>query len=107
MNIQTLISQLILIAFAGTLYSNAARSSESWQMTLLFSPSEVNLASEKKGRIIIYSGLTDVTVARAMDENFDRIGSMMFTRTIVTDGKGIPLRDAETGEIVTEDDGCD
>jgi len=106
MNIQMLTCQLILIVLAGSFYSNAAKSSESWQMKLLFNPGEVNLASEKKGKIIIYSGLTDKTVARALDENFSRIGSMMFTKTIVTDEKGIPLRDSETGEIVTEDDGC-
>jgi len=107
MNIQILLSQLILIALAGAFYSNAAKSSENWQTHRLFQPSEANLASERKGKIIIYSGLTDRVVTRAMDENFDRIDAMMFTRTIVTDEKGAPLRDSETGEIVTEDDGCD
>jgi len=107
MRSQILFTQLILLAFAGLIYSNAVKSSNSWQMTRLFHPSQADLASEKKGKIIIYSGLTDKTVAMALDENFYRIEAMMFTKTILTDAKGTPLRDAETGEIVVEDDGCD
>ncbi len=107
MSLQMLVCQLILLVLAGVFYSNEANSSENWQMTRLFHPSEANLASENKGRIIIYSGLTDKTVDKALDENFDRINAMMFTKTIKTDEAGNPLRDPETGEVMTEDDGCD
>jgi len=107
MKIHILVCQLILLALAGVVYSNAAKSSGNWQMTRLFHPSEANLASEEKGKIIIYSGLTDKVVARALDANFGRIESMMFTKTIRTGATGIPLRDLETGEILIEDDGCD
>jgi len=104
---QMLLCQLILLVFAGVCYSNIAKSAENWQMKRLFHPTQADLASEKKGKIIIYSGLTDKTVAMALDENFHRIDAMMFTKTMVTDKQGTPLRDLETGEIVTEDDGCD
>jgi hypothetical protein len=76
-------------------------------MKQLFHPSLASLAGEKRGKVIIYSGLTDKVVERALDENFDRIQSMMFTRTIRTDDTGIPLRDPETGEVLIEEDGCD
>lgn len=79
----------------------------SWQMKRLFQPTRTDLAAEARGRIMIYDGLTDKTVARALDEQFDRVDAMMFTRTVVTDEAGSPRRDSDTGEIVTEDDGCD
>lgn len=79
----------------------------SWQMNRLFEPTQAELAAEARGRIIIYDGLTDKTVARALDEQFDRIGAMMFTRVVVTDEAGSPQRDRDSGEIVTENDGCD
>jgi len=97
----------MLLALAGVCYSNVARSSESWQMKRLFHPSHAALASEKRGKVIIYSGLTDKVVKKALDENFGRIESMMFTRTVRTDDTGNPLRDPKTGEVLIEEDGCD
>ena len=79
----------------------------SWQMNRLFEPTQAQLATEARGKIIIYDGLTDKTVARALDEQFDRIGAMMFTRVVVTDDAGGPQRDRDSGKIVTENDGCD
>jgi hypothetical protein len=32
---------------------------------------------------------------------------MMFVNTVVTDDKGNPAKDPESGEVVTENDGCD
>ena len=32
---------------------------------------------------------------------------MMFINTVVTDDDGLPLKDPETGMVVTEKDGCD
>ena len=107
MKLHALVSQLILLALAGVFFSNVAKSSENWQMKRLFHPTHAALASETKGKIIIYSGLTDKVVEKALDENFNRIDAMMFTKTIKTDETGNPLRDSETGELITEDDGCD
>ena len=36
----------------------------------------------------------------------ERIDSMMFVRTVVTDKQGEPLRNEATGEVVAENDGC-
>ena len=56
------------------------------------------LKLEQRGRIMIYDGMTDTQITKAMDTQFDRIESMMFVRTIVTNN--------ETGELMVEDDGC-
>lgn len=71
---------------------------ESWQEKLLFNPPDSQIRAERGGRVMIYDGLKDTQIDRAMDTQFDRIESMMFVRTIVTN--------TETGEVVVEDDGC-
>ena len=107
MRFYLLVCQFTLLALAGVFYSNVAKASEGWQMKQLFHPSHASLASEKRGKVIIYSGLTDKVVDKALDENFGRIESMMFTRTVRTDDTGNPLRDPKTGEVLIEEDGCD
>ena len=85
----------------------AEPAANSWQMTRLFQPTQADLNREKQGRIMIYDGLTDKTVERVLDEQFDRVETMMFTSVVVTDDSGEPERDTDTGEIITEEDGCD
>lgn len=82
-------------------------SADSWQMKRLFQPSHADLKSEARGRVMIYDGVTDRTVERALREQFDRVDSMMFTRTVVTDEDGAPRRDPDSGAVLHEDDGCD
>lgn len=91
----------LLPGFAGTV-----RAADDWQEKMLYAPPPSQIELEKRGRIMIYDGLTDAQVARAMDTQFDRIESMMFVGTVVTDTRGEALRDAGTGEVLVEDDGC-
>lgn len=42
----------------------------------------------------------------ALDEELERVDSMMFIRTVKTDAAGEVQRDADTGEVAYEDDGC-
>lgn len=99
---------VLTLGVAMTAGANADSSSvSSWQMARLFAPTQADLNAEAKGRVMIYDGLTDKTVERAFDEQFDRLEHMMFMRVVVTDDSG-KARQSESGEVVTEsDDGCD
>lgn len=77
---------------------------ESWQLQVLWEPTQGQLDRESRGAVMIYDGLTDKQVDQAMEVQFDRIDSMMFIRTVETDEEGEPVVDEETGEPVTDDD---
>ena len=69
-----------------------------FQQKVLFSPNKSQLKAEARGRVMIYDGLENTEVERALDQQFDRIEHMMFVRT----------RHTETdGEVSYEDGGCD
>ena len=78
--------------------SGAGIAADEYQYRVLFSPSKDNLEWEAPGRVMIYDGLENSAVVRAMDEQFGRIENMMFVRTVYTQ---------EDGEIEVEEDGCD
>jgi hypothetical protein len=76
------------------------------ELRRLFDPTEAELAAEARGRIHIYEGLRDTDVQRALNEEFERVDSMMFIRTIQTDDTGEAKRNPDTGAAEVEDDGC-
>ncbi len=88
----------VLLAFTLALSSFSATADDRFQMNALFSPSDVMLAAEEKGRIMIYDGLESEIVEQAMDEQFKRIGNMMFVR--------IRYKQDNDEYIIDEDD-CD
>ena len=77
-----------------------------WQLGLLFEPSGHQLEMERRGRVFIFDGMHSADIDRAFEEQFDRIDSMMFTGTIITDSDGVPVMDPETGLLLVLDDGC-
>ena len=95
---------LLLLQFSSTLVK--ADPQTDWYLQQLFAPSNAQLQLETGGRVQIYAGLRDVDVARAMNEQFDRIEYMLFTGTIITDASGEVLTDPETGEVLVENDDC-
>lgn len=101
-------TRLLIPLIAGSLLAGtglaAATDLHDWYAHLLFEPMPLQLQQEQ--RVQIYTGLSDVEVNRALDEQFERIDSMMFTGVVVTDSAGRPLQDPETGEPLVENDGC-
>ena len=77
-----------------------------WQMQHLLHPSAAQLKQEQQGKVFIYDGLKDKDIEQVMQKQFNRIESMMFIRTVITDKKGKPKRDPDTGTVVTADDDC-
>jgi hypothetical protein len=75
-----------------------ADAEDSFQYKALFSPSDAQQRAEARGHIMIYDGLENAVVERAMDEQFDRVEHMMFVRTRNTQ---------PDGEVSYDDDGCD
>jgi hypothetical protein len=78
-----------------------------WQLDRIHAPTGQQLVREQAGRVSIFDGLRDSDVELAMDIQFDRVASMMFVRTVVTDDTGTPRRDQHNGGYILEDDDCD
>lgn len=76
----------------------AVQAYDDYQHRMLLNPSAEMLDAEKQGYIMIYDGLENRVVDRAMTEQFDRIENMMFVGTRYLQ---------EDGELLFEEDGCD
>ena len=74
-----------------------AGAEDSYQKRVLFSPGPEILRAEAAGRVMIYDGLSNQTVEKALDDQFGRIENMMFIRTVYT---------LQNGEEEVDDD-CD
>jgi hypothetical protein len=71
-----------------------------WQEQRLLQPSASQLRQEKRGQVFIYDGLEYGQVQQVMNEQFDRIQNMMFTRI-----QHLPPTGSGPAEV--EDDGCE
>jgi hypothetical protein len=94
---------LIGLLFGAALAQQAVAAGENdrYQYNALFNPAEAQLRAEDRGRVMIYDGLDNEVVERALDEQFERIEHMMFVRTRQTKS------DEEGGEEDNgDDDGC-
>ncbi len=78
-----------------------------WQMKTIYQPSVAMLEREEAGFVNIYDGFTSAEVEQILDDKYDRIENMMFTRVKLTDTNGDMMIDPMTGEQLVEDDGCD
>ena len=101
---------LLAIALSGVTMAQAddfeLAMADDWQQNRLLAPTAAQRAQEEHGTVIIYQGLRDTDVEKALDVAFDRLEYMMFVDTVVTDENGQPVIDPETGEVVTESDDC-
>ncbi len=97
---------LSLLTFTGNCTAASDKKIKNWQLNMLFHPSTSQLKAEDKGRVSIYSEITDRDVERAMDQQFERIEHMMFVRTVLTNDTGEAMLD-DSGNLLVEEDGCD
>ena len=79
---------------------------DSYRQNALLHPSINQPRRETRGHVHLYDRTNDKTIAKAMDGQPERIKSMIFPNTKMTDENGNPLKDAETGEILVADDDC-
>ena len=107
----TIFNNVLIILSMSLVFSHSALADDelqqSWQMSLLFNPGDHQYEMERHGRVFIYDGLHDTVVEQALDQQYERIDSMMFVNTVVTNNEGVPMTDPETGELLVENDGCD
>lgn len=101
----TILALTLFLLFAATA-SAVAGDIRSIELRRLFQPTEKELSAETQGKVYIYDGLSDADIQRAMDEEFDRIDSMMFIRTKITDKQKPGGKGDETRAVVLADDGC-
>ena len=98
----TLSHCMLIMLLMGILLAPHARAdnaNESFQYNTLFKPTPAQLNTEERGRIMIYDGLDNAVVERALDEQFDRIEHMMFIRTRQSSSD-------DDDEDTADDDGC-
>lgn len=103
---RTAVISSLLVLGSTVLATAPAQAANAWQEQQLHAPAPGQLERERTGQVTIYTGFTDVQVAQAMTEQFDRVESMMFVNTVVTRPDGQPKQDPDSGKPVMEDDGC-
>ena len=79
------------------LMAEQAVAAQDWQERRLLAPSQPQLSSEQRGQVVIYDGLDERLVDRALDTQFGRVENMMFVRVRPIDPEGDEWAD----------DGCD
>ena len=78
--------------------AQASDFNKDFQMKTIYEPASYVLNREARGAVTIYDGFTSQEVDQVMDDHFNRIENMMFTRVVVT---------SPDGEVEVMDDGCD
>ena len=108
--ILTFLIACLIIVFSRTAFAVNEQTQNkilNWQMKQIYQPSQHLLERENRGFVNIYDGFTDAQVDQVMDQKFERIDNMMFTRVKKTDIQGAILKDPVSGQDIVEDDGCD
>lgn len=97
MNIQTRTCVILPFLLLAPLLPNEAAVAQDWQERRLFSPSAAQQRAEQRGGVVIYDGLHEDSVDRALDAEFGRVQNMMFV--------GVRHSAPDDGEYA--DDDCD
>ena len=106
----TFLTACLIVVFSQTAFAvneQTQNKIHNWQMKQIYQPSQHLLDRESHGFVNIYDGFSDTQVDQVMDQKFERIDNMMFTRVKKTDIQGAILKDPVSGLDIVEDDGCD
>lgn len=76
------------LAWAIPVLADEAVAPQDWQERRLLTPSGPQLSSEQRGRVVIYDGLDERLVDRALETQFARMENMMFVGVRHTDPDG-------------------
>ena len=76
------------LAWGIPLMAEQAVAAQDWQERRLLVPSERQLSSEQRGQVVIYDGLDERLVDRALDTQFGRVENMMFVGVRHTEPDG-------------------
>lgn len=87
----------LLLGAVSAVLPFAAGAEDGFQLNALFNPTQAQQRAEARGRVMIYDGMDEQVVERALDEQFGRIEHMMFTHTRHTESDGA---------VSVDDDGC-
>jgi hypothetical protein len=105
----TLSRFMTFVLLMGTLLTPIVRvadANQSFQYKTLFNPTPSQLKAEERGRVMIYDGLDNAAIERALDQQFGRIEHMMFTRIHEPPPKDDGTPPNKGGEDSSDDDGC-
>jgi hypothetical protein len=76
------------------------------ELRRLFDPTPAELRAEQAAGIYIYDGLRDTDIEHAMQEEFDRVESMMFIRVKRPIPQGKSNEKPDNDVVYVQDDDC-
>jgi hypothetical protein len=76
------------------------------ELRRLFEPTSAEVRAEQEGRIYIYEGLKETDIVRAMQEQFQRLDSMMFIRVQPTPTPVQKDKGSDSAPVYYQNDGC-
>ena len=83
-----------------------ARDLRDIELRRLLEPTPAEVRAEQEGRIYIYDGLKEEDIARAIEEQFNRVDSMMFIRVQPTPVPPTPGKGGDPSPVYYQNDDC-
>jgi len=80
--------KIVVLCAGFSMMAGEAFAEPGWQEQRLLNPSASQLTVERLGRVVIYDGLDERLVDRALDDHFGRVEHMMFVGVRHTEPDG-------------------
>jgi len=107
LQLEQMVTGCLLVALTGTSWAVDGDDCLTRDKRRLFHPTMQEVQAEEQGRVVIYDQMKPADIDQALEQEFERVESMMFVRILKTDPDGRPKVDPQTGSYEMEDDGCD